>query len=244
MNGSPEDTAPRIPAGDTPDVLGDEDVNAYLREHPDFFVRHPDLLAALTPPARWNGDRIVDLHQVMVSRLRDEIDGLRTTALDLIEISRSNMSVQTRTLTGVLALLGAGQLKALLYVIAEELPLILSLDVVALAFEPGTRPLAGLVAPEIGRLERGAVDALLGAKDDVALIDNMLDDGTIFGAGAGLVRSAALARLRPNDILPAGLLALGSRDAGTFYPGQGSDLVAFLARVLEPCLHKCLAEPA
>lgn len=244
MSRSPEDTATTLTVGDIPEILGDGDVIAYLRENPDFFVRHPDLLAELTPPKRWSDDRIVDMHQVMVLRLRDEIDSLRTTALDLIEISRSNMSVQTRTLTGVLALLGAADLRALLRVIVEELPLILALDVVTLAFEPGARPLSRLIAPDIGRLERGAVDALLGPGDDVALFDDMLDDGTVFGAGAGLVRSAALARLRANDITPAGLLALGSRDAGTFHPGQGSDLVAFLARVLEPCLHKCLAAPA
>ena len=65
-----------------------------------------------------------------------------------------------------------------------------------------------------------------------------------FGAGAGLVRSAALARVHPGATTPPGLLALGARQATAFHPGLGSDLVAFLAGVIEPCLHKWLEEPA
>ena len=68
------------------------------------------------------------------------------------------------------------------------------------------------------------------------------DDGMLFAEGAGLVRSAALARLRRNAPISEGLLALGSRGA-TFHPGQGTELVAFLARVTELCLNRWLASP-
>jgi hypothetical protein len=93
-------------------------------------------------------------------------------------------------------------------------------------------------------LPGNGVNSFLGAGRNAVLMDDMLDDGTVFGAGAGLVRSAALARLQPGETTPPGLLALGSREATAFHPGLGSDLVAFLASVLEPCLHKLLEEPA
>ena len=244
MSGNPEDlTAESKPAPDQ-ETITEEDVAGYLRRNPAFFVNHPDILEELTPPARWDGDDVIDLNQVMVKHLRGEIDTLRGTALDLIEISRSNMSSQTRTLAAALAVLGAGDLEELLRVIGEELSLILDVDVVTVAFEGGQRPLAGLTSPHIGRLPGAGVDDLLGAGQNVVLMDDMLDDGTIFGAGAGLVRSAALARLHPGATTPPGLLALGARQATAFHPGLGSDLVAFLAGVIEPCLHKWLEEPA
>ena len=244
MNGKPEDFTAESGPAPTQETITEEEVTDYLRRNPGFFVRHADILEELTPPSRWDGDAVVDLNQVIVKHLRGEIDNLRNTALDLIEISRSNMSSQTRTLAAALALLRAGDLEELLRVIGEELPLILDIDVATVAFERGQRPLAGLISPHIGRLPGDGVDGLLGAGRNVALMDDMLDDGTIFGAGAGLVRSAALARLRPGRITPPGVLALGAREATAFHPGLGSDLVAFLAGILEPCLHKWLEEPA
>ena len=244
MSGNPEDFTAESGAAPAQETISEEEVAGYLRRTPGFFVRHPDILEELTPPSRWDGDAVIDLNQVMVKHLRGEIDSLRNTALDLIEISRSNMSSQTRTLAAALALLRAGDLEQLLRVIGEELPLILDVDVATVAFEPVQPPLAGLVSPHVGRLPDGGVDGLLGAGRKVALIDDMVDDGTIFGAGAGLVRSAALARLRPGETAPPGVLALGARQATAFHPGLGSDLVVFLAGVLEPCLRKWLEEPA
>ncbi|MDP6572358.1 MAG: DUF484 family protein [Rhodospirillales bacterium] len=227
-----------------PEDFTEEDVAGYLRRNPGFFVKYPEFLEELTPPVRWDGDAVVDLNQVIVKHLRGEIDSLRNTALDLIEISRANMSSQTRTLAAALALLRAGDIEELLRVIGEEMPLILDVDVATVAFEPGQPPPAGLTSPHIGRLPGNGVNSFLGAGRNAVLMDDMLDDGTVFGAGAGLVRSAALARLQPGETTPPGLLALGSREATAFHPGLGSDLVAFLASVLEPCLHKLLEEPA
>jgi uncharacterized protein YigA (DUF484 family) len=56
------------------------------------------------------------------------------------------------------------------------------------------------------------------------------------------VRSAALARLHPARDVPVGLLALGSR-GDDFYSGQGTELVGFLARVLEFCIRRCRETP-
>ena len=60
----------------------------------------------------------------------------------------------------------------------------------------------------------------------------------MFGEAAGIVCSAALARISSISNLPAGLLALGSRVKGSFHGGQGTDLLLFLTRVLEYCLLK------
>ena len=72
-------------------------------------------------------------------------------------------------------------------------------------------------------------------------MQNVTDDGKIFGEGAGLVHSAALARLRPGRHMSTGMLALGARNSA-FQPSQGTELISFLARVLERCIDLCLAK--
>ena len=53
----------------------------------------------------------------------------------------------------------------------------------------------------------------------------------------------ALLRLRPSARAPTGLLALGSRVEGRFDPGQGTELLSFLARILELCIRTWLELP-
>jgi uncharacterized protein len=217
-----------------------DEVADYLARHPDFFTDRPQLLSAMAAPARWSGDGVVDMQRYLLERTRVEITDLRDCAQEVIETSRSNMSVQTRTHAAALALIAAPDLDHLLRMVSEDLPLLLDLDVVAIGFEEASPPLAGLVAAEVRRMPQGKVDALLGADRNVLLMKAIEDDGTLFGSAAGLVRSAALSRLRPGDRVPAGLVAFGSR-AATFGPNQGTELIHFLTRVLESCLHR-LAE--
>jgi uncharacterized protein YigA (DUF484 family) len=221
------------------EVTGDE-VADYLRHHPDFLADHPGVLENLTLPSRWSGDRVVDIQQFALEHLRGEIDNLRSCAMDLIDTSRGNLSSQTRTHSAILALIGAETFEQLMRVVSDQLPLLLDIDVATVGFEPALVPLPGLVAADVRSLPKGTVDRVAGKSQDVALHHEMADDGTVFAAGAELVRSAALARLRPATGRPVGLLALGSRDDGVFHTGQGTELVAFLAHVLERCIDRCL----
>ena len=226
----------------TPAAPNEEAVTAYLEANPDFFVGRQSLLAAMTPPKRWKGDGIVDLQKSMLDRLRDEMTDLRNGTRDLVETSRSNMSSQARVHAAVLALMRAEGLEAFIHTVTDELPLLLDVDVASLAFEsiPGPVPIPAI--PGTRPLTRGSVDHLIGADRNVTLLREVKDDGMLFAEGAGLVRSAALARMRRNAPIAEGLLALGSRGA-TFHPGQGTELVAFLARVTEVCLNRWLASP-
>jgi uncharacterized protein YigA (DUF484 family) len=227
-------TKSRSETAASPDEVSAEEVAGYLARHPEFFEAHGHLLAAMAAPGRW-AEGVVDIQKVMLDRRIEEIAELRNCAIEVIETSRGNMTVQTRTHAAALALLQAASLEQLLRVVQEDVPLLLDVDVAVLAFEAGDRPLVQLVSSETRYLKTGAIDELIGADKDVRLIRDVRDDGTLFGGAAGLVRSAAFARLRPDHTTPAGLLALGSR-SGTFHPGQGTELLQFLARVLEMCV--------
>ncbi len=227
-------------AAESADAATAESVAGYLARHPEFFIERPELLAGMAPPSRWSGDGVVDMQRYLLERTRVEIADLRDCAQEVIETSRSNMSVQTRTHAAALALIAVPDLDHLLRVVADDLPLLLDLDVVAIGFEESSPPLAQLVGAEVRRLPAGKVDELLGSDRNVVLLKTVRDDGALFGSAAGLVRSAALSRLRPGNRVPAGLLAFGSR-GDTFRPNQGTELIHFLTRVLESCLHR-LAE--
>jgi uncharacterized protein YigA (DUF484 family) len=223
--------------------LDDQTVVEYLRTNPDFLARFPDALDGQQAPDRWDGDGVVDIHQFMLDRLRREMDELRTCAADLIETSRSNMSNQTRTHAAVLAMMATIDFAHTVRLVRDDLPLLLNVDVVSICFEPAERPVPGLGLPDIQTLSVGTVDGLIGNGQDVALQQAMSDDGSIFAAAAGIVRSAALARLRPSGDVPTGMLALGTRRPAAFYPGQGTELVSFLALVVERSVHRWLDPP-
>lgn len=237
---------------ETPGLEGDETVTAdqvtdYLVENPDFFEDNSEVLSMLSIPGRFGtgngngGTGVVDFQQVLLDQQKEALKELRECVQDVIETSRTNMSVQQRTHAAALALLSARDFDGLIRVIADDLALLLDVDVVIVGYEPTDSPLTWLVSPELENLSGGLVDALLGAGQDAKLFRELNDDGTVFGSASPLVQSAAIARLRPGRGTPQGLMALGSRGSD-FQPGQGTELVVFLARVLENCVDR-LQEP-
>jgi uncharacterized protein YigA (DUF484 family) len=226
-------------ASEKPSELSGEQVSNFLSNNPNFFEENPDTLKSIEVPSRWSGDGVVDMQKFMLEQLRGEIDNLRDCTQDVIETSRTNMSVQTRTHTAVLALLSASNFNQLISVISEDFPLLLDIHVAKIGFEPANSPETEIQSDAVTRYLPGDVDQLTGPDQDVVLMQNVNDDGSLFGEEAVLIHSAALARLRPGLRTPTGLLALGAKGSA-FYPGQGTELIGFLARVLERCIDRCL----
>jgi uncharacterized protein YigA (DUF484 family) len=206
------------------------DVTAYLRRHPDFLAEHPELLAILTPPSHRRGDNIVDMQHFMVERLKGDVHRLKSQQRALIATSRSNLSSQQRIHAAVLALLAATSFEQLIQTVTTDLAVLIDIDVVTLCIE-SSNGFARAPLPGLQLLEPGDVDALLGPTRDALLEDDVAGDAAIFGSGAGLVHSEALLRLTVAKA-PPGLLALGARRPGKFKPGQGTELLCFLAQTL------------
>ena len=215
--------------------ISETEVIAYLRARPDFLAHHPDVVAGMVAPERWSGDGVIDMQKFLIDRRSGEMDQLRDAAQDVIETSRSNMSVQTRTHAAVLSLLATRSWEDILGVVTQDWPLLLAVDAVTLSFEPGALILPHIEETEIRILPPNFVDNVIGVEQEMGLMCEVDDDGTIFAAAAGLVRSAALARVHVSPDWPMGLLALGTRN-DVFHPGQGTELISFLCRVLESSL--------
>ncbi|MDA8232503.1 MAG: DUF484 family protein [Magnetospirillum sp.] len=221
----------------------EEQVVEYLRHHPDFLVRHPELLMTLAPPSRWTeAGGVVDMQVFLIERLREEVEDVKGAAEHLIRTSRSNMSTQGRTHQAVMALLGAETIDAIAEAVGDDLPNLLDVDIATLCLEESAHPVAELAATGIGRIPEGSVVKLLGGRNrECALFEEMPGDPMLFGDSSALVLSSAVVRLTPGGRCPEGLLALGSRHGRTFHPGQGTELLSFLARVIESCLRRFLA---
>ena len=113
----------------------EDQVEAYLRKHPDFLTQHETLLDFMTPPMRWSGDKVVDLQSYMLARLRGEQDDLKDAANLLISTTRANMLIQTRTHASVISLLSALDFESLIHTVCFDLPILLDVDAVSLCFE-------------------------------------------------------------------------------------------------------------
>ncbi len=223
-------------------ALSEDQVMAYLDANPDFLLRHPDLVPVLAPPSRWpEAGAVVDMQVYMIARQREEMGRVRAAAEDLILTSRTNMSVQSRTHAAALALLHADDMGLLARTVNDDLPALLDVDVACLCFEDSPEPRPELIQPGIQRLTPGEVDRILGGDDhDCLLSETAREQVGLFGDGAGLATSTALVRLECGQDMPDGLLALGARRPDTFHPGQGTELIGFLARVAETCVKRFL----
>lgn len=225
------------------DALSAEDVCAYLRSHPDFLVHNADLVHHLTPPSVDRGRGVVDLQAFMVERLRNEVRRLKDQQRELIGTSRANLNSQNRIHAAVLFLLDAQSFEQLIQTITTDLAVLLDLDVACLIVESNGQDIPHVQTSGVRVVEPGTVDRWLGTAD-VVLNADIQGSPDIYGPGAGLVRSEALIRLQVSSETPEGMLAFGSREPDTFHTGQGTELVGFLARVVERVIRGWLELPA
>ena len=245
QDAAPEGGTGKRPAAATENGLPTANgVAEFLRRNPDFLARQPELLDVLIPPARQRGDGVVDLQQFMVERLRNDLVEMAAARDALVTTGRGNLSAQARVHKSILTLLAARTFEHFIETLTTDVAVILDLDVITIGVEQTRDNASHAPTPGVCRLEPNMVDCLIGARQGIALRANAAGDPAVFGAGAGLVRSAALIRLSISEATPVALLALGSREPGHFQPGQGTELLCFLARVVENSIRGWLNLPA
>ena len=236
---------PSLPAPQPAAGPSASDVVAFLKRHPDFLNKHPELLGVLTPPKVDRGERVIDMQHFMVQHQRNEIARLKVQNKSLVAATRANLMGQARVHSAVLAIIGAQTFEQLIQIVITDLASILDADVVTIAVERQGGARARMPHHGIEILEPGTVADLLGPEKDVVLQTDVPGDPRLFGAGAGLVRSAALVRLPVGRAAPAGMLCVGTRKPGKFQTGhQSTELLSFLARALGITIAAWLDLPA
>lgn len=229
-------TSPKpLPASPRRAPTGDE-VAAFLRRHPDFLARNPELVEVLRPPEREAEGNVVDMQHFMIERLQTRLGDLTDDHQSLVETTRGNLLSQARVHAAVLEILNARSFEHFVHAITSDVAMHLDLDVVALCVErePADRP-ANTPPPRTGIrfLRDGEIDRYINEGEPVALRTGIKAERRIYGPGAALVRSDALLRLSISEDAPRGLLALGSREPEAFADDQNMVLLEFLTRVIE-----------
>lgn len=207
-------------------------VTEFLQDNPDFFIKHPEVLNTVSPPTRELGGGVADLQQAMIDRLRDEIAMLSAERDSLVGTSRANMQTQSRIHGCVLAILGAKSFEHLIQTVTNDFAMILDLDIVTLCIESTESESQSIKTRGLVVVPPGTVENILGNRR-LVLRNDVTGDPELFDAGATLVRSDAVVRLDISESTPPALLAFGSREPDRFETGQATELLDFLASVLE-----------
>lgn len=230
----------------------EDQVRNFLLSHPDFLRRHPDLLAEITAPLRELGGTVEDFQHHLLRRLQNNTKALKTKYDGLVDFCRDTMSVQSQVHEACLHVMRARNLELLLEVLTIDFPHLFDIDVVRLAIEAdlpeqyksllGDPQESGIVF-----VEPGLIDSAIGEQKEFLLVADAQSATfpgfeEILAESASLVQSAALMRLPMEEMVRSVSLVFGSRHRERFHPGQGSELLMFLAQVVGFRMDSFLAE--
>lgn len=205
----------------------EEEMVAWLRDHPEFFTRHPELVESLhIPHPCWPA---VSLLEYQNRLLREHVQRLHDKLMELVNIARDNDRLAERVQRLALGLLDArGGLDELLHGVKAILRDEFKADCVALCLAvPPTVCLSAveeLLRPDVVRLFE---DVFRAGRPQCGLLSSE-QAAALFSDGAFHAISAALIPLDNGQW--RGLLAVGSSDANRFHPGVGT---LFLERIGE-----------
>lgn len=224
-------------------VITADDVVAYLKAHPTFFEEHPELAGELGLTPRPQGPGVIDMQQAILKRFRSEIDKLKTERTEIIANSKQNQIVQNRVQAAVISIIQATTFEKMIHVVTHELPELLDVDFITLAIEanadaPKRTPVRGVYV-----LAPGAIDAALGPDKHARLRSNIAGEDAFFGEVSRFVKSDVLMRLKVSSGSPDAVMCFGARNGEAFGPDMATELLFFLAKVLENTMRAWLDLP-
>ena len=220
-----------------------QDVLDYLKLNPAFLQQHPQAVDLLTPPKNGAGGKNVrDFMSFMVERLKSDKERVIENTKELVENARSNMNNQQRVQKVVLRLLEARSFDEFIHIITMDMATMLDTDIATLVVEADGHDIPHIHNSGIRIVPPGTIDQWMGDKNTL-LQSDIAGIEIIYGGAYTLVRSQALLRVDISMNTPPAILAFGSRDPYMFADGQGTDMVSFLARVVERCFRAWLNLP-
>ena len=215
----------------------DEAVAEYLREHPGFFLGHPQLLAGLRVPHAAGG-ATVSLVEKQIDVLRMRNRALQSRLSGLIDAAQANESLSDRLHRIHCQLAEAPDLEAVLHVAQSRLCEAFRLEDSVVRLVAG-EDRAEFVASNHGQM-RAVIQNLAGAT--VSCLRELEPDvcSFLFSARAAQIRSVAVVALGAAG-RPAGVLALASTDPDRFHPDAGTVYLARLGEFVTLALRRFVA---
>jgi hypothetical protein len=183
------------------------------------------------------------MQQAILKRLRTEIDKLKTERTEIIANSKQNQIVQNRIQAAVISIIQATTFEKMIHVVTHELPELLDVDFITLAIEANADAPKRAPARGVYVLAPGAIDAALGPEKQARLRSHIIGEDAFFGDTSRFVKSDVLVRLQVSAGSPDGVMCFGARDPEAFGPDMSTELLFFLAKVLENTIRAWLDLP-
>jgi uncharacterized protein len=221
-------------------VDGDEEqgVAQYLQQHPDFFERNAGLLTRLRLHHPRN-NATVSLIERQVEVLREKHSTLEQQLAEYVRVARANDALADKIQMFTLRLLRTATRTAAIVVIENGLREIFDTyhGVLLLQHDPG--------------IGAGSQFVRVVKADDIVFrsFDNLLASGKprcgqvrdsqreyVFGAEAPGIASVALVPLV--DLVPTGLLVLGSLEHDRFHPGMSTEFLSRMGGLIAAALSR------
>jgi uncharacterized protein YigA (DUF484 family) len=198
-------------------------VRRFLADNPEFLREDDGLLEELG--LKVAAGNVVDFGPAAIARVHAAHQREAMQRQQLEEIARANFSAQAQTHGAVVDLLDAG----------DHADLARRLDHLAqhrFGLAAAVIALEGEAPDGWKQLVEGQVDMIIG-DHGLARMGVLPTALGLFDGRQGEIASMALVRMAIWEPSRQGLLAFGSADPQGFTPDMGSELVAFLARVVE-----------
>jgi len=201
-------------------------VRRFLSDNPQFLTGDHGLLDELG--LRVAVGNVVDFGPAALARVHAAHQREASQRQHLEETARANFSAQAQTHGAVVDLLDARNHSDLARRVDDLAKQRFGLAAGVVALETEGHPPMGWKM-----LVEGQVDMILGGQQRLARMGFAPTALGLFGAEAETIKSMAMVRMAIWEPSRQGLLAFGSADPQGFTEDMGTELVAFLARVVE-----------
>ena len=203
-------------------------VEKYLRKHPDFLRKNPELLAVLE--VGHDSGAAVSLIERQVEQLRASNEELNRQLSRLMRIASENEVLMSRLHRLTLELMTIESRSEFFQLLGDRLLNDFRADILRIClFDPVSAPDAGEHVTPIDP-DDPAFEPFLGQLQKDRTVCGRLSESKLeflFGNKGRWVQSTALVPLGPRGA--DGLMAIGSSDPARFYPGMGTLFLDLLA---------------
>jgi uncharacterized protein YigA (DUF484 family) len=216
-----------------------DDIAAYLKLHPDFFLKRPDLLMELAVAHPTGG--AVSLLERQVSLLRERNMDMRHRLNNLLDNARANDQLFEQTKQLTLKLLETQSIDQIVDTFTTGLREDFHMDFASLVLFGNPQAHRGVRARVVPFSDaRKQIDGLLQSSKAICGVLRPEEVQFLFPNHAREVGSAAVVPLAAG--YPLGVLAIASGDAGYFRSTMGTLFLGYIAEVLNRILPKHLKQ--
>lgn len=232
---TPQNQRPQT-AKTTTEMSDTEKVFLYLKKNPDvlkkFITENPETVNKLSFPSE-NSKGTTDFHAFRAQKAQKELTRLKDRNRMLIQTSTDNMESQQQIHQLALDILSATSIQHLLKTLRSYLNDQMDVDYTHLCLLEDA-PLPEKIRNAHQRVTRQTFDSIFADSSEPVVLRTLYEqeDKKIHGDWADNAASDGLLRIQTPQGTDMGFLALVSGQRERFHPGQGAELLTFIARIL------------